>query len=247
MTTSADGIGSRLAQALELDGRQADTSRFEAMRGVAVEIRSPGHQQIQFTCERAVSLHQGRVVIRVKHFNGVEPRVGERFQPRFEAKLARVRERSDAAGAVNDANDRLRRGALARDEPRSTVGQPSIEGILDARHIPGGHHRARDLWTPDRPAARRGRFQDEGVNGNRHAQGGEPRTDGFDTRDPGRTLRKEKRSERRVIGVDKVSEHVDVPLVVNRGDLNAVDGPYAVLAGDSANLDDSGDGVVVGH
>ena len=73
------------------------------MRGVAVEIRSPGHQQVQFTCEHAVSLHQGRIVIRVKHFNGVEPRVGERFQPRFEAKLARVCERSDSAGAVNDA------------------------------------------------------------------------------------------------------------------------------------------------
>ena len=76
---------------------------------------------------------------------------------------------------------------------------------------------------------------------------GEPRTDGFDTRDPGRTLRKEKQSEHRVIGVDEVSEHVDVPLVVNRGDLDAVDGPNAVLAGDSANLHDSGDGVVVGH
>ena len=157
----------------------------------------------------------------MKHFHGVEPRVGERWNSRIEAKLPGMCERRDPAGVVNDLDDRFRRRAFARDEAGPSAAEPAIEGLLRARHMSGVDHRARDLRPPDRPAALRG----DVCSSIGSTSIGTPSAASRDRSPSTRAIlaarcRQEERQPL-VLRVEKVAEHVKVAARVDRGDFNA--------------------------
>src|SRR3954468_6284707 len=66
----------------------------------------------------------------------------------------RMRERRNAAGLVNGADDRGRRGAAARNESGSAELQVAIEGFVARRDVTLLDQRERDLRAPDAASAR---------------------------------------------------------------------------------------------
>src|SRR3954465_15635486 len=85
----------------------------------------------------------------------------------------RMRERRNAAGLVNGADDRGRRGAAARNESRSTEFEVAIEGFVARRDVTLPDQRERDLRAPDAASARG--IGEDRIDVDRRAERGEPR------------------------------------------------------------------------
>src|SRR5205814_1925228 len=94
-------------------------------------------------------------------FRSIETSADVRRNPFVHGGLSRVGERSDAMGAVEGRDHLFGRRPGARDERGTACRKPAVECFARVDDVTGGHHRTRDLWTPDRPAALLTRLRDE--------------------------------------------------------------------------------------
>src|SRR5205814_5997872 len=103
-------------------------------------------------------------------FRSIETSADVRRNPFVHGGLSRVGERSDAMGAVEGRDHLFGRRPGARDERGTACRKPAVECFARVDDVTGGHHRTRDLWTPDRPAALLTRLRDQGPGFDGHCQ-----------------------------------------------------------------------------
>ena len=95
-------------------------------------------------------------VIGVVDLDRVEALLDERTDQLIAPGHAGMRERRDAAGAVNRLDHDCRSRPCPRHEGGTSRRQPSVECVLHRRHVTGAHQRARDLRPADRRTGTRG-------------------------------------------------------------------------------------------
>src|SRR3954466_15835566 len=165
------------------------------MAAVTVEIGSAGNEQAQLACYRAILRFRLRIVIRVAGFERIEAGGGEWRDQGVAFHQRRMRERRNAAGLVNGADDRGRRGAAARNESRSTEFEVAIERLVARRDVTFLDQRERVFRAPDAASARG--IGEDRIDVDRRAERGEPRAHLAHAAQPILTLTIEEGAQRR--------------------------------------------------
>src|SRR4030095_17047630 len=120
----------RRAEALPFDRGKRRGTGLDAMSRIAVEVGATRHQQPEFGCHRVIPLNRSLVVVRMVDLERIESGGGERLDSRVDARPSRMRERSHASRAMDDADDNFRCRSRTSDEGRAAVGQETVEGFF---------------------------------------------------------------------------------------------------------------------
>src|SRR5688500_8835677 len=125
-------------------------------RSVTVEVGSAGHEKTTLTGEGQQLRGDDRVVIGVEDLDGVGRRLwngGNASEQAGVAMEARVRDRRNPAGLMNDVDDVANGRALARHERGAVGTQVAIEGLGHRGDVARAHERVRDRGPADRMPA----------------------------------------------------------------------------------------------
>lgn len=212
-----------------------------------MKVGPAGHEELEPARNGDVALSCLDVVIGVIRLDGVQTGIAQRRDSRVNPGTAGMRERCDAARPMKSFNDCFRRRTGSFDKGRPPLTQPGLKRVARRRHVPGRDHRARQCRPADRSSVMcAGLFeqrlyvywQPEMIKANRHV--GDPS-------DSHRPLRGKESIQALVFRVKEVAEHVHVPTVFDRRNLNAGNDDHRPVNGFRRRLVDAVGCVVVGH
>ena len=151
--------------------RSAAPCPVASRRGIlAVKIGSAADERAQTHGEAPVGDDVLGRVIGVVDLDRIEALLDERSDQLIAPGHAGMRERRDAAGAVNRLDHVDRSRPRPRHEGGTSGRQPSIECVLHRRHVTGSHQRARDLRPAHRRSGTRGGREQHALDVDRHVE-----------------------------------------------------------------------------
>src|SRR5688572_29738675 len=148
----------RFLETLDMRPGQSYASHLPPFVDVTMIVRPAGHQQIKAARQFQESERFHLRVAGIVNLQAVQARGGQGHDLVVtQCRTARVRGHRHAAGAV-DLLDRFGGSDLhtLHVAPAAVENEFGREGVLDLRHDPGFHHRARDVRSPDVLAAGNG-------------------------------------------------------------------------------------------
>ena len=165
-------------------------------------------------------------MVGVIHLDGVESRITQSRYPFVNLGTARMRERNDSAGSMDDSDDVLRWRPRTFNVGWATLSQPLVEGLAHGRDVAGVNHRAGKCWPADRLAGIASRLVDERRHIDRHSQRVQASRYLGNARDTRGPLRRQELPERGFVPVKEVGQHVHVAATVDGGDLDPGNGEH---------------------
>lgn len=211
-----------------------------------MKVGSSRNGQSQVCGHSAVPGFRRGIVIAVTRFDGGQPVVGKACNTVVDVRQSGMCERRDAARRREDLDYPRDRRSPPGNERGAPGAQQPIECVPAIGGVPGLDQRIGHLRPPDAPVRMPPRPRDEQVQ--RHGQPQRPQSlaDLDDTPEAIGPLRLEKRSQPVAAGVEEVAEHVNVPALLDGGDLDAAHKRDAGGFRGAASLGQAGRRVVIG-